>query len=47
MTGYVDGVESEGGIWCTLALGLFGNNHRTGERDELRRAGGREGGKKG
>lgn len=44
MTGYVDGVELEGwgfggGIWCTLALGLSGNNHRGRERDDLRPAG--------
>lgn len=44
MTSYVDGVELEGwggggGIWCTLALGLSGNNHRRRERDDLRPGG--------
>lgn len=28
-----------GGIWCALALGLSGNNHGRGERDELRERG--------
>lgn len=33
---------SWGGIWCTLAVRLSGNNHGRGERDE-EREGGREG----
>lgn len=34
------GVEvGVGGIWCALALGLSGNNHGRGERDELRERG--------
>lgn len=48
MTGCRDGVElwvageGGGGIWCTLAVGLSGNNHGRGERDEWREEG-REG----
>lgn len=34
--------RSRGGIWCTLALALSGNNHSKGEGDESR-----EGGRKG